>query len=157
MTTTSRIEYYEDWDDDREANLAMGRAEAAKKSTLNGRPGQKVLRTLRAALLALPEPRLRVGALSTDGVTCAIGALVAYTEGIKTGRSWVEEFEELEAIESVRYIYDMVKPLGMSQTLAWVVMEENDEMYFPHTLTSEERERKRHANMIAWCDEHIKE
>ena len=151
-----RIDYCDDWEDEREMNLAMGRYQGALKKSLEGRPGQNALRRLRTALLAMPDQRLAYGALARDGITCAIGALIAYDHGVISGRSWVEEIDDLEEIDSNRTIYEMVAPSGVSETLAWCLMEVNDEHYTPVLTPQDEVERSRYRAVLAWVNENIK-
>ena len=60
-----------DYEGEPEEILAQGRWEHNARRALKGKRGRKALADLRAALLALPEPRLIEGALQ-DGFTPAI-------------------------------------------------------------------------------------
>lgn len=80
----SRFPEYEG--DDEYAHLAWARYENNLRRAIAGKKGQRVLRDLRAALLALPERRLIEGDLATPaGEVCLIGALVAYKKAEANG------------------------------------------------------------------------
>lgn len=84
--------------DDEYWMLAMGRWEANLKRAIRGRRGQRVLRELREALLALPERRLVKGDLATpEGEVCTVGALVAYKRARAEGLSITEAAKALAA------------------------------------------------------------
>lgn len=153
----SRISYY-DGDD----ILAAGRWEGRAKSTLSGRPGQSALRRLREALLALPEKRLCEGFLADNGTTCAIGALCAYDYGLRYGVGWAEAMDQYDGIEDNEEIYAEAKKFGISETLAWLIMDANDEAnvgWNYRTATGypiEEQERRRYDAVMRWLDRYIK-
>ena len=75
-------------------DLDYGRWEKNLRAAIAGRRGQKVLRELREALLALPGPgrRLIRSELATpDGEVCAVGCLIAYKRAMAKGTSPAEE------------------------------------------------------------------
>lgn len=92
--------FYEGDDYDEEYYwLAVGRWEGNLRRAINGRKGQRALRELREALLALPERRLIAGELATpEGEVCTVGALVAYRRARKSGLS-IEEAAKAVALD----------------------------------------------------------
>jgi len=133
---------------------------------LKGRKGQKALRELRDALLALPEKRLIARALCTAGKTrpeglddswrvrdfdeiidsqggagvCAVGAY-AWHKKVKAGMEPTAAFESLPMLaDTDSGIYDtkMVGvEAGLTRTLAYEFAYLNDETY--ESLSPEER------------------
>lgn len=78
--------------------LAQGRWEANVVRSIKGRKGQKALRDLRDALLAMPEKRLiRDDFATPDGEVCAVGAAVAYQRAQAKGVTITEAARELAA------------------------------------------------------------
>lgn len=104
-----RINYSEDEDYDGQFNLFQANC----RRSINGKAGQKSLRELEAALLALPEKRLIADELeNADGEVCAIGAIKKY-------RGVVVDADP-EDMESVGV------ELGMPRLVAWKVVCLND-------------------------------
>lgn len=122
----SRVTYNEDdlWG-------AIRWAGAAKKA-IYGKRGQLVLRELEAALLALPEPKLITDEFANDeGEVCALGAL-AKARGIDYNAmaDWDVEWDDVDGV---------TEKLGITRTLAWEIMAQNDDggfEYPPHPLDS---------------------
>lgn len=83
---------------------------------LLGKKGQRYLRELKDALLALPEKRLIAGALAKNGEVCAIGALI-----VKRKQATLGELEGMEDDSA-----DYAKSLGIPYLMAWAVVCEND-------------------------------
>ena len=130
----SRI-VYNDFDGE-DFGFAEGRWLAHMKSACMGRPGQKVFGELEAVLAAMPDKRLIEGSLTNpDGEVCALGAL-ARNRGMDLSAVFAETDEEVQMWAA--------RELGLTETLAWVIMEENDEEL--ETATPE----RRHAAMLAW-------
>lgn len=137
----SRVTYNEDdmW-------AAIRWAGAAKKA-IYGKRGQLVLRELEAALLALPEPKLISGAFATrEGEVCALGALgkargFDYGEMAGWNAEWVDDGE-------------VGKKLGITYTLAWTIMAQNDDggFEYPPILWTPEG---RYDHVLSWVREHI--
>ncbi len=103
--------------------------------SLKGKVGQRELRELRAALLALPEKRLVCGLLeSADGEMCAIAAYGKH-KGVD-----LSEFD-------LDYDNDKVGIAGgMPSLVAWKVVEMND-VEFSHVSREGRYER-----MLAWVE-----
>lgn len=80
-----------------------------------GKRGQKILRELVGALLALPERRLIHGYLQKDGEVCAIGALAKY-RGMDL--SQYDSGEE--------GTHEVGNDLGLGYMLKWQIGAEND-------------------------------
>lgn len=116
---------------------------------IRGKPGQRALRALLAALEALPEKRLIDGALADRGEVCAIGALIAYKQGAALDLPWVEAIDRLDGVDSVNYTAELAKPYGMAWTLAWEIVNMNDD-WFSHCTPEERYER-----ILAWVRSQI--
>ena len=64
------------FNEDEDFNNAAILWEANQERSLKSRKGQQALRRLEAALLALPEKKLAIGAIRDEGgIVCALGAL----------------------------------------------------------------------------------
>jgi hypothetical protein len=145
---------FESEDESDNWQLDMGRWKHNFPLAINGKRGQRVLRDLEAALLALPERRLISGFLATpDGEVCALGALVAARKGAESGKGIREAAAELaaesgfcwgqvnnvgpgeyrwirwdcEAEDDYERTLDAAKAIGVTQTLAWAIGDLNDE------------------------------
>lgn len=87
----SRFESGDDYD-----VLAYGRWHANVQRAIKGRRGQKALREMRDALLAMPQRRLIADEFATpQGEVCAVGCAVAYKRAKATGVSIPEAAVEL--------------------------------------------------------------
>src|SRR5690349_19793655 len=113
-------------------------------SALRGKRGQRALREIREALLALPAKRLIAGALvdsTTDGYEfCAVGAW-AFHKRVKGGQSAEEALEDLaRAGEMDGEPYDTcyeAQRQGVAWSMAWELAQQNDSTL--HAKTPEER------------------
>lgn len=80
--------------------LDMGRWENNLRRAITGKRGQKVLRELREALLALPERRLVAGDLATpEGEVCTVGAYVAWKKAQDEGVAVTDAAKALAAVD----------------------------------------------------------
>lgn len=122
-------------------------------TTLTSKRGQAVLRELEEALLALPVKRLVKGELEapasrympagTPADHCVIGALASYKGvPIPALEKWDNEASYLSTWAA--------ENLGLARTLAWNLMEQNDEGF--DTDTPE----KRYENTLFWVRKHIR-
>lgn len=131
----------EDWDYARQCLWDN----AVRRATVSPR-GQKALRALEAALLALPSPRLIEGALCDGSDFCAVGAMAAHRMVLE-GKSWEDAIARLRwndddsVDETARFAEQELK---MSFALAWDMAFEND-----HPLADLTPER-RYEVMLAW-------
>src|SRR3990167_8566471 len=120
-------------------------AGAAKKA-IYGKRGQSLLRELEAALVAIPEKRLIANKFATlDGEVCALGAL-AKARGIPLAEmsKWEDDPETAK------------KQLGISYTLAWEIIAENDDGHFPgFRWMRESTNEKRYEDMLKWVQQHL--
>lgn len=143
----SRIEYNEDGD-----WLQWGRWSAAAKKAIGGKRGQALLRELEAALLALPNKRLIAGDFTENGEVCALGAL-AVKRKTDSGTDRLRACHEVG--EEFANIYDdsqaVAEHLSMTHTLAWEVMEKNDNNRFYSSTPGQ-----RYEGVLAWVREQIK-
>jgi hypothetical protein len=122
----SRIEYGEsEWGE----GLWWG----ALKHSLNSKKGQAALGRLRDALLALPEKQLIADAISDGSNVCAIGALAAHELVVKEGWTWDQAMAVYDdgpdgdwATQSETIA--LAQKFGFSYTLAFTVVEQNDDM-----------------------------
>lgn len=127
-----RIGYSED--EDYPGQFELWQANCRR--SLRGKQGQKELRELRAALLALPEKKLLRGELYDDhGGVCAIGAYAKH-KGLKLSAFPADEDTDRVGVQG-----------GMPPLVAWKVVEVND-MILERRLTPEER----YTRMLAWVE-----
>lgn len=106
-------------------------------STIRGQRGQAFLQEMRAAMDALPQPKLVTGALEADGAVCAIGA-VGKRRGIDMSGIDPEDYER------VALTFGITTPLA--QEIMWM----NDEGFYRETP------EERFACMRKWTDKHIR-
>jgi hypothetical protein len=122
----SRIVY----GDDDDGGMPAGLWHATLKRALKSKRGQAVLREVEAALVALPRKRLIDAEGAIEGDVCVLGAL----DWHRRVRKGAEPQEALVAVER-EDIYDLYDPfsaadhLGIARTIAWELMERNDERY----------------------------
>ena len=130
----SRVEYNEDY------TWGQIRWAGAAKRAIYGRPGQAFLRELREALLALPEPKLIADDFITSaGEVCALGA-VAKARDV-----------DMSGIDSDE---DVANRLGITYTLAWEIMSQNDGLGLgPYGITVSPEQRYLHV--LQWVESHI--
>lgn len=165
----SRITYNEDGE-----MWAMIRWAGAAKQAINGKRGQSVLREIEAALLAMPHKRLAYHDLcSPTGDVCIIGALAQargfgrldleiaqdrYDMGRRADVRWRNGKFNPDAVlpepePGVDSTWDWAeKHLGITHTLAWELVEKNDEAYGGRAVTPEER----YEGVLAWVRKHLK-
>ena len=141
----SRVIYNEGGGD--YADLRWGRWERNSQTAVYGKPGQRKLRELEAALLALPRKRLIAGELSDGEDVCALGCMLTAREMpvdevalLSPADDWEADFTEAIAAR-----------LGMTFTLAWVIQELNDES--TRTMTPE----RRYDEVLRWVRSNLEE
>ena len=146
----SRVHYTNDDWGSIEATLNYGRWERNSVTTLRSKRGQAALRELEQALLALPEPKLYANTfceVTEEGEVqaCVLGAL-AYVRGLEVPDSfnWGEDSDPAE-----EQAYWANAAFGIAYTLAWNLIERNDEIY--GKLTPEER----YTKMLAWIRDQL--
>lgn len=137
--------YCEDDYDYRQEGLRAGWI----RSAIRGKRGQSFLRELVTALDALPSPELSCGALEdlATGCCCAFGA-VRRLRGPESVKLWFHPEEEDTSPD------DLAKPFGVSLTLAWAVVQANEDMNESNT---EQGRRRRWADVRAWAMRHLQE
>jgi hypothetical protein len=152
---------------------------ANAERALNGKRGRKMLADLREALMALPEPRLIEGAMSTVGAerrtedmtdwyredflrhatsqgegVCALGAYLWHRK-VKAGMDPAEAFDSLPLVfgdedgDGLDQTACEAKRAGVAYSLAWNLAYRNDETY--EAMTPEER----HAAFVQWIDQQL--
>jgi hypothetical protein len=171
--STAMSRYYDDCED---GAMPAQLWEANLERAIKGKRGQQVLRDLRDALTALPQPRLIEGALCTvnplqrmaqapdnwlahteigakvdeqgEGV-CGVGAYL-WWQNVKAGMTAEEAFAALPTMadetSDLWETADLARKAGVTFTLAWHLAYRNDET-LGH-LSPEER----HTRFIAWID-----
>jgi hypothetical protein len=106
-----RLNYSDD--EDRPGQFALWQANCDR--SIKGQIGQRELRELEAALLAMPEKRLIHGALADeDGGVCAIGCYAKH-KGLDLSKFDPEDESDEVGIKA-----------GMPRLVAWKVVELND-------------------------------
>lgn len=144
----SRFSYDGDWEP---YPNAWALWERTVRNALHGRKGRAVLAELRAALLALPAPRVAEGyGMTEEGEVCALGALALHRH--RQGRFLPAADEEslrgrLEAVDSEGESRALGTQMGIGAALAFGIALENDDGG-PHRETPEER----HARILRWID-----
>jgi len=101
---------------------------ARVRQVIEGKRGQRVMRELAEALLALPERRLIAGNIATaQGEVCAIGAY-AKAKGVDLNRDLASvDGKDLAGWEgSDSDTAELGELLGMTHTLAWEIGFKND-------------------------------
>jgi hypothetical protein len=138
----SRLYFDDDWDYNVE-----GLQQGWLRSAIRGKRGQQFLRELVTALDALPTPELCCGALedAQTGCCCAFGA-VRRLRGPENVNLWFHPEEEDMSP------YNLAEPFGVSNTLAWAVVQANEEMAESNT---EQARRRRWADVRAWAAGHL--
>ncbi len=154
-------------DGDDEGTMPIELFRANVDRALKGKRGQKALRELRRALLALPEPRLIKGALCDVHYDdddhpqaagfCAIGAL-AYLKRQEKGEKTEEILEALkqdpedDCMNELETIEEGERQ-GLVNCLAYEFAWTNDEGLgqWKDEITPEERFQR----MLAWIDERL--
>ncbi len=127
-----RISFSDDEDFPGQVDLWQGNCERS----LRGKKGQRELRELHAALLALPGKRLIHGALEDEsGGVCAIGAY-GKRKGVDLSRFDVDTDTDQVGIAG-----------GMPPLVAWKVVEMNDVEFGRH-VTPEQR----YLKLLAWVE-----
>lgn len=137
----SRISYSEE--EDWPGQFELWQANCRR--SMRGKSGQKELRKLRDALIALPEKRLIHGSLEdADGEVCAIGAY-AKTQGLD-----LKEFDPEDATDEVGIA------AGMPAMVAWKVVEMNDMEFgkWANAITgiTPMTPELRYEKMLAWVE-----
>lgn len=128
----ARINYTDEEDFPGQSGLWLGNCERS----LRGRQGQKELRELHAALLALPDKRLIHKRLEDEeGGVCAIGAYAKH-KGVDLSKYDVDCYTDEVGVAG-----------GMPRLVAWRVVEMND-MEFDRTVTPEQR----YDGMLKWVE-----
>lgn len=151
--------------------LDHGRWEHNLRRTIKSKRGQQVLRDLRAALLALPAPRLIDGAMlapSDPGCpddVCLLGALARSRHvrlPVEVTHYSLRDLAPHDrwgmppdgwAIDEVAQWAS--NTLGMSWTMAWALIEVNDDAEWPWRST--ETPEQRYRRVLAWVTERIEE
>jgi hypothetical protein len=137
--------YYEDDGDYSLEGLQQGWL----RSAIKGKRGQQFLRDLVAALDALPIPELSSGALedSETGCCCAFGAVRRFRGPDNVQLCFHPEEEDLPPSY-------LAEPFGVSETLAWAVVQANEEMFQGNT----EPDRRRRWEVVrSWAVRHLQE
>jgi hypothetical protein len=131
--------YYDDDCNPSEEGLRQGWL----RSAIRGQRGQRFLRDLVAALDALPAPELSSGSLEDPetGCCCAFGAVRRF-RGPENVRLCFHPEEEDMTPDS------LAEPFGVPETLAWAVVQANEEMSSGNT---ERDRRRRWAEVRAWA------
>lgn len=142
----SRITYNDDG-----SGWSWIRWAGAAKQALHSKRGKAALQELREALLRLPTKALITDRLCDGKGVCVLGAL-AYRRAVDQG---VEPREIWKSLQKPGAAVDAdakglatwaVKNLSMTFTLAWELMEKNDERF--GSITPEER----YTAMLNWVE-----
>ena len=136
------------WDSDQtEADYALWSANFRK--SVASQKGQKVLRDLEAALLALPQPRLIEGSLCRDGEFCALGAYGYYQrlrkgDDAESARGWLEKLDA-EYGDIAWVAREVADAMPITFTVAWEVSYYNDER-----VSVKRTPEERYEQVLGW-------
>lgn len=134
--------------------------EGRVKKVLHGKPAQKYFIALEQALLDLPQKRLIAGDLCNGLDVCAVGALALHEKRL-SGVPMLKALIELKGLNayishsaSGEFLIEQesetalwyANDLGMTPTLAWLIVEANDELA-GWKLSPEER----YEFMLRWA------
>lgn len=128
-------------------------------NAIRGQKGQAILRELKEALLALPQPRLIDGAFAREGEVCALGALAAHRcrEGrpICWGQFVYASMDALEErmgenLEDDEVTLELGEGMGLRRALAWTISYENDE-----GTRANETPEQRYKRMLRWVENNL--
>lgn len=147
----SRFDSYDDYDGPDMSGLWWD----SFRRAVNSERGQRTLREIEAALLAMPEHKLIADELADgNGGVCAVGAVAAYRR-VQDGQSWDDAVLSLPPIDSGHETaYYASTSLRMAKTIAWEMAQINDDgdRWAPDHWTPEQR----HAAVLAWVRKRIK-
>jgi len=132
---------------------------------IKGKRGQKVLRELEAALLALPEKKLCDGELVAGAwpddedefqrvvaqppTYCALGSLLRHRLPEADPQEWVRDPDEDDLGSSAEFV---AEKLGLRFSLAWTIAFEND-----HGAPSwKETPEQRWERMLRWVRSNLR-
>lgn len=134
-STMSRFNYSDE--EEFGGQFALWRANTER--CLTGKNGQKALRDMREALLALPDKMLISDVLYDDnGLVCAVGAYGKYIGAD------LSKFDPEDATDEAG------EAMGLPFRVAWSLVEMNDMIF--DTETPEER----YTKVLAWVESRIK-
>lgn len=135
------------------------------KRLIAGKNGQRWLREIEAALLALPKPRLIEGALCREGEVCLVGAVAAHRlrqghelkgpgyTGTSVASRMARTVRTLDDLEAATHTIDSdyetaefaAASLGMAKTLAYELVWQNDEAVSP-----DDTPENRYEHALRW-------
>lgn len=158
----SRVGDYDDYDDgDPQAVLNYGRWQRNSRAVLTSKRGQKALRDIEAALLALPEPRLAYETfhkVEGDKVECCVLGAVARARGVEPPE-WLngEDFKWRDTVDHEPAspedtAFWAEKNLGLAFTLAYNLMDLNDR----DVGVGDETPEGRYERILAFVRKHIR-
>ncbi len=153
----SRINYTEE--EERPGQFALWHANIRRQ--MFSQRGQRVLRDMEAALLAMPEKRLINGYVAHEGEVCAVGSYVAHKRTLAQQKPWAEVVAEMEAHDlewngpyadeaDPDYAQDVAAEADIPSLIAWAAVDENE--HGP-ARTPEER----HELVLKWVRSWIKQ
>ena len=120
-----------------------GQQAGALRSAVRGRRGQRFLQDLIDALDALPVPELSAGALEDEetGCCCAFGAVRRHrgAEAVPLGFDPMDEDQTPDGL---------TEPFDVSRTLAWAVVQANEEC---STSNTPDARRRRFQEVRRWA------
>ena len=144
---------YDTFGDD-EPNLSEGRWIARVKAVMKGKPGKRSFGQLVRALLTLPQKRLIAGSLCDGTGVCAIGAL-GYRHYVDQGMTPQSAWKKMRGAARCGDFSDGPgidefgrDELGLTETLAWLIAEKNDEQW------GHETPEYRYRVMLDWARRH---
>jgi len=157
----SRVSYSDD--EDYPGQYALWQANCERSA--RGKVGQRVLREMEAALLALPSPRLIANAVSLRGEVCAVGAYLAAKKAQQAGTDIASAIATIEQecgdedAQSYNETDELGTAAGMPRLVAWKLVALND-IEVPHGryrsgVYVETTPEERYAEVLAWVRSQI--
>lgn len=131
----------------RNAALWSGRWTVQRRSKRE----QALFREMEAVLLALPEKKLIGGRLVKDGCGCA-GAELLISRAMREGETRESALAQLAGLHAWRVVEygepmnDVLEMYGVQNTVAFMLVAENDGGYCEKKMTDEQR----YEHVLAW-------
>lgn len=140
--------------------------EANLERHMRGAQGQRALRDLRDALLALPEKKLIHGRLADEqGYVCAVGAVALHRRSQKGDDPAAvlaemaallkpdERWGEIDAWEAEERTMNLGMSVGLKRCMAVTMSARNDGGWY---APSDETPEQRFERVLAWVESNIK-
>jgi hypothetical protein len=123
---------------------------------LAGAKGQKVLRELRDAMLAMPERKLIRGRLADEqGHVCAVGALaVARGESVDelAARITFDKWGDVDSYDAEDITIAIGRQIGLKEVMSTLLAQVNDDAW---GAPIDETDEQRFERVLAWIEKKL--